>query len=107
MMRSFDDIEKLIGDAGAPPRSPMARMIAATAQKLNTTSLEIAGKALIIRDALDRVEHKLAQADPHFNTAGELQRTPAELDQLLARYALLNDQLAMLVTAAAAEAKAP
>jgi hypothetical protein len=105
MMRSFEEIEKLIRDAGAPPRSPMAQMIAGTAQKLNTASLEIAGKILIIRDALDRAEQKLGQADPHVNTAGELQRTPAELDLLLARFQLLSDQLGMLVKAAS-EAKA-
>ena len=83
----------------------MAQMIAGTAQKLNTASLEIAGK-ILIRDALDRAEQKLGQADPHVNTAGELQRTPAELDLLLARFQLLSDQLGMLVKAAS-EAKAP
>jgi hypothetical protein len=104
MMRSLEQIEKLIQDAGASPSSPMAQMIAATAQKLNTASLEIAGKILIIRDTLDRVEQKLGQADPHVNTLGELQRTPAELDLLLARFQLLSDQLGMLVKAAS-EAK--
>jgi len=106
MMRSFEEIEKLIHDAGTCPRSPMAQMIAAIAQKLNAASLEIAGKILIIRDALDRVEQKLGQADPHVNALGELQRTPAELDLLLARFQLLSDQLGMLVKAAS-EAKAP
>jgi hypothetical protein len=99
-MRSFEEIRKLIQETGASPRSPIAQMIMTTAWKLNTTRTQITEKITTIRDALDRVEHKLRHDDPCFASPGELQRTPADLDLLLARAGLLSDQLGMLVEAA-------
>lgn len=80
MMRSLEQIEKLIQGAGASPRCPMAQMIAATAQKLNTASLEIAGKILIIRDTLDRVEQKRT---PGAGTAPPGYEATAEMPELV------------------------
>lgn len=99
-MRSFEEIRKLIQHSGAPPRSPMAQMITTTAWKLNTTRTQITEKITTIRDALDRVEQKLRHGGPCFAPPGELQRSPADLDVLLARAGLLSDQLGMLVQAA-------
>jgi hypothetical protein len=106
MTRSYDEIEKLIQDAGVPRRSPIARLITTTAENLNAAETQITAKISFLRDTLSRVEAAFGETSPHFSPLGELQRTAAEADQLLTRFEVLNDQLGMLTTAAS-EAAAP
>ena len=64
MTRSYDEIEKLIQDAGVPRRSPIARLITTTAGNLNAAETQITAKISFLRDTLSRVEAAFGETTP-------------------------------------------